>query len=162
VGPKKNKTVGLLVYIIQQSSLAIMFVFSCGTNCSDRKTSVFFFTNFCSMGVGGTHSVLACRLCYYTIYPAYLSCYLDAKTIFPLSHPTRKLSRGALLFSMLPYICSRVVQIKLHSQFFRAYNFERIIEKRCNNTHCMSYSISSYRLRCFASLVFVAHMLPVT
>ncbi len=108
--------------------------------------------------MGGTYSVLACRLHYYTTYPAYLGCYLDAKTIFPLSHPTRKLCRGALLFSMLSYICSRVVQIKLHSQFFRAYNLERII--MIVITHYLNYSISSYRLCWFTSLVFVVHMLP--
>jgi hypothetical protein len=43
------------------NSLCISAQAYCGTNSSDRKTSVIFFTNFCSMGVGGTHSVLACR-----------------------------------------------------------------------------------------------------
>jgi hypothetical protein len=58
---KKKMFVGLFVF---KYSLAIMFVFIVETNSSDRKTIVFFFTYFYSVGVGGTYSVLACRLYY--------------------------------------------------------------------------------------------------
>ncbi len=110
----------------------------CGTNSSDRKTRVLFFPNFCSMGVGGTFSVLACRLYYYTIFPAYLGCYLDAKTIFPLSHPTRNCAgeRSFFTYSTLTYVlasCKDCYITCFFKQFLGVCSFHVILVKLCNN-----------------------------